>query len=150
MDFLKLMGEQNTTMAFVAFAFLYVADILLGLTNNVLIRGEAFEWKRLADSLIKVLVGALVLAALILATYLLESTSLDVSDEAVGLASLAAYVTLFWNGYRESLAGIYQKLREMFSIKGGGEENDGQDDALDRMGSDENEVVYEFKDGGGE
>ncbi len=155
MEFVNLVLSQDVTMAFVAFAFIYISDILLGLINNVLIKGQKFEWKRLLDSIIKVIVGALVLVALIFAVFLFEKTDVNVSQEVINVVSISTFVMLFWKGYKEGMVGIYEKLREMFSISDDNANSANSqtvdpevNNPADYMGPNENEMVYEFKDGG--
>lgn len=118
MDFLCTAASCKAFTAFAAFAFVYVSDILLGVINNVVIKGQPFAWRRLFNSFVKVVVGALVLAALVTAELLAGRLELPVSQDTVGLVTLTAFVLLFWQGFREGVTGIYQKLRSMFGIKG--------------------------------
>ncbi len=116
-EFMCLVASCDVFIAFTAFAFVYISDILLGLINNVVIRGQRFAWKRFLSSFVKVAVGGLVLFALAIAQQLALQLELPVSDDVVSLASLAAFVMLFWQGFREGATGIYQKLRQMFDIE---------------------------------
>ncbi len=147
MEFITRVLQQDVTMAFGAFAFIYMSDILLGLINNVLLQGEKFEWKKLCNSLLRVLVGAFVMLALILAVILIEKTKIEVSSDVMSVVSISAFVVLFWKGYREGMVGIYEKLRGMFAIEDNTDVSQEAGKIADYMDSDESVDDYELKEG---
>lgn len=119
---LEILKENIINMSFIysAFAIVYIANIVLGFLSNVTLKKEDFDFSRLLQSAVKLVISYVGVVAVAVAFVLIDNgigkVGIDMPDALTETLSILAFMLLFAKAFYTYAAQVYAKLKAIFEI----------------------------------
>ena len=113
-------GLAFMLLAFLIFAIMYLLNIVAGIIENCLRQKKKFEFERLRNSIILILMALIISIALVVCfnilTIILETLGITIPETATTVTTIGSFIVLYIKGFIQTVNDLFLKIKGWFGI----------------------------------